>query len=926
MRAHKILAAIIHDPSNIERCSAFSLSIMVFSGFKNGLKGWMGKYIWNTKEAEDAATTTTISNETDMPFPGAAPNPLSSSQSLKQSTPPIQLERGKIGRKRSSPASDSLPSRQSKRKRTLKRDEEIFEYQDWPPSNISASASSSENAMEGAATELRQDAVASLRRVSKSNGTLQCDNESPAAQRFLSAHAPDISTNFNPSQTCVGAASQQETIASANESYCENFSEWDMILVNRDGIFDSGIAALCFNKQVDHATDRFKCSTPFWQHEIVNQILTDLGLMNMAFVREQSDGTYKRLSRTESFQIIHSTLSARLTAELPSAVTCDDSQWSFESVEVDPSIGPDLRQIPPCRRGASIGSDESVQVAEENSMPLDEARLRFGLAGVSVTDAGQSLPSPIAKQSGPEGAANRQAAATHVIVQQKNPERNHFRDNLAESSLNAKACASVLEVEPTTASFVKTKCKPSTSNVLIGRGGKIMKDRFAGARFCRIVALCYGEYARATSEQHKDSIVAVAATDLRDRKITFLRLEHDASWKLVTPYEMNNVLHKEFSLTERNNQDAENSSASNNRGVHRTLPKFIKHNITSLLRSEMSNPKNLDAFNKETMYVAAVGASFPARDIPCGPGTFKNIGNERYTRMINYWGPRYSSMKQPFQGRLVDSILQEIHTQRRRFVERAQGGWVEADEQTGAKKVELALRTWHKRHPEVPLVNYETFDSSDEFSFGPEIDRTTSSDDVSVAEYASDASHSSDPVDGSNMCASQAIDAAAPPIQHALLLNYGVSSYEDSGVYRILPEDPFFNSDDTLNSMEMQLLWLGEESMFCLGALEFDFCFIYWYATEDLRVAIRMLQWDTMTEAEKINSIIRSAWQVRRRFKSGRENVRKMLVQGRRRPVMDSIISQIRIERRMGVKSIRYPPAVSLHDLDQEHQWDGKLD
>jgi hypothetical protein len=65
------------------------------------------------------------------------------------------------------------------------------------------------------------------------------------------------------------------------------------------------------------------------------------------------------------------------------------------------------------------------------------------------------------------------------------------------------------------------------------------------------------------------------------------------------------------------------------------------------------------------------------------------------------------------------------------------------------------------------------------------------------------------------------------------------------------PQDDVFQSDDILNEVEMELIWLGEESMYCLVCPEFQFDFIYEYASPTLKVELRKLSRDHQSETGK---------------------------------------------------------------------------
>ncbi|GKY92186.1 hypothetical protein MPSEU_000189900 [Mayamaea pseudoterrestris] len=152
-------------------------------------------------------------------------------------------------------------------------------------------------------------------------------------------------------------------------------------------------------------------------------------------------------------------------------------------------------------------------------------------------------------------------------------------------------------------------------------------------------------------------------------------------------------------------------------------------------------------------------------------------------------------------------------------------------------------------------------------------------------------------------------DQGLPAAKCDRLDHKGVARTEEATRLFDFPHDPIFETDCILNPLEMQLLWLGEESMFSMGEAEFQFDFIYAYATKALRVEIRKLNLDS-SESAKICQIIRSDWQVRRRFKDGRVQIRKMLNQGYRRQATGSAIAQIRVSRRLGKKLTEFPPMV----------------
>jgi hypothetical protein len=70
------------------------------------------------------------------------------------------------------------------------------------------------------------------------------------------------------------------------------------------------------------------------------------------------------------------------------------------------------------------------------------------------------------------------------------------------------------------------------------------------------------------------------------------------------------------------------------------------------------------------------------------------------------------------------------------------------------------------------------------------------------------------------------------------------------------PENEVFLSDNVLNVVELELNWLGEESMYCLSCPEFQFDFIYEYASSALSVELHKLYRDDQSKAEKVEQIV----------------------------------------------------------------------
>jgi hypothetical protein len=73
----------------------------------------------------------------------------------------------------------------------------------------------------------------------------------------------------------------------------------------------------------------------------------------------------------------------------------------------------------------------------------------------------------------------------------------------------------------------------------------------------------------------------------------------------------------------------------------------------------------------------------------------------------------------------------------------------------------------------------------------------------------------------------------------------------------------------------MELIWLGEESMYCLVCPEFQFDFIYEYASPTLKVEVRKISRDDQSEMGKLRQIVRMEdWRVSRHFDFTRKDIR----------------------------------------------------
>jgi hypothetical protein len=101
------------------------------------------------------------------------------------------------------------------------------------------------------------------------------------------------------------------------------------------------------------------------------------------------------------------------------------------------------------------------------------------------------------------------------------------------------------------------------------------------------------------------------------------------------------------------------------------------------------------------------------------------------------------------------------------------------------------------------------------------------------------------------------------------------------------------------------------QSMYCLSCREFQFDFIYEYASAALKVELRKLSRDDHSETEKLKQIVRiDDWLISRRLDFVRKDIRRMLGRGFRRERMRIVIAELRLLRRK--QSERCFPAMML--------------
>jgi len=143
-----------------------------------------------------------------------------------------------------------------------------------------------------------------------------------------------------------------------------------------------------------------------------------------------------------------------------------------------------------------------------------------------------------------------------------------------------------------------------------------------------------------------------------------------------------------------------------------------------------------------------------------------------------------------------------------------------------------------------------------------------------------------------------------------------VAASDAKGACPAIPTpDKLFESDPILSPVELELLWLGEESLCCFMTRDFQFDFIYEYASVALKAEIRKLSEDD-SESGKVKQIVRmDDWLVARRFAFVRAEARLLLGRGFRRDCMRLVIAELRLlQRKQAV--LRFPPMIILDQMN----------
>lgn len=133
-----------------------------------------------------------------------------------------------------------------------------------------------------------------------------------------------------------------------------------------------------------------------------------------------------------------------------------------------------------------------------------------------------------------------------------------------------------------------------------------------------------------------------------------------------------------------------------------------------------------------------------------------------------------------------------------------------------------------------------------------------------------------------------------PPFRHALLKNACMpcettTDYYASQEFSHPQHSPDTQTDGVLSSIEMEYVWLCEESLHCLEGNDVCWSFIYEHASFALRAELR-----------KGTNMVRS--EVAERMSTKRDSIRAALtIQGYRRPEMKQTIALHRIALRQGI-------------------------
>lgn len=127
------------------------------------------------------------------------------------------------------------------------------------------------------------------------------------------------------------------------------------------------------------------------------------------------------------------------------------------------------------------------------------------------------------------------------------------------------------------------------------------------------------------------------------------------------------------------------------------------------------------------------------------------------------------------------------------------------------------------------------------------------------------------------------------PFKHALFSHHPPTSSSattsTSKTTTPVPHDPLFAQDPLLNAQEMEVIYLGVESMYCLRVDDFDWGFVYEHASEALRVELR--QDTALSHLVRLDTEL-----IHKRFDIVKETLLNAMIAGYRRPAMASVVCE----------------------------------
>ena len=120
----------------------------------------------------------------------------------------------------------------------------------------------------------------------------------------------------------------------------------------------------------------------------------------------------------------------------------------------------------------------------------------------------------------------------------------------------------------------------------------------------------------------------------------------------------------------------------------------------------------------------------------------------------------------------------------------------------------------------------------------------------------------------------------------------------------VMRSDPLFQHDPFLSPIQMELVWLAEESIHALNKKQPDWGFLYYYASAALRISLRgHSDWQACEDYEffdKNHDTHTNDRLVQLRYRFLRQGVANALLGGYRRPLMREVIRKLRMRNRNG--------------------------